>query len=192
MMDVAANKRLETPNITMRGSPGRRFRIPIAAIMALIALLAVELAALRVATTGFVDLTRFLTVAMLAVATYLARFREGDRAAWWFGFALCGWAYLALVIDATARRDTGSMAALRPLPPFSILGLLLSDPSVTGNMPLALKHWWNQYEILQSILTMIVALLGGYTCRIMHRRRGTPYREEERRSGRLDLDDGVE
>jgi hypothetical protein len=72
--------------------------------MAIIALLAVEMASLRVASDGYVDLSRHLTIVMLAVATYLARYGYGGRAAWWFGFALVGWAYLALAVDGSARR----------------------------------------------------------------------------------------
>jgi hypothetical protein len=47
---------------------------------------------------------------------------------------------------------------------------------------------WNRYEILQSILTLVVASAGGFLCRILAHRRGAPYREEVRRTGRLELD----
>ncbi len=98
----------------MRGVPGNRLRIRIAAVMAIIAVLAVEMASLRVASDAFVDLSRHLTVGMLVVATYLARRNKGDRGSWWFGFALLGWAYLALVIDASARRAPVSWRSPRP------------------------------------------------------------------------------
>ena len=100
----------------MCATPWRRIRIPIAAIMAVIAVLAVEMASFRVASDGYVNLTRHLTVVVLATATYLARYREGDRAAWWFGFALFGWAYFALAVDASARRDAVSVAPAAPHP----------------------------------------------------------------------------
>jgi hypothetical protein len=160
--------------------------------MAVIAALAVEMAAYRVASDGYVDLTRHLTVVMLAAATYLARYRQGDRAAWWFGFALAGWAYFALAVDASARRSAASVLSLRPLPPVTLLGLFTSDESLTGNHPSLIKRWWNQYEILQSILTLVVACLGGLVCWMLSRRRGDPYREEERRSGRLELEERIE
>ena len=176
----------------MRGVPGRRIRIPIAALMAVIAVLAVELASFRVASDGDVNLTRHLTVVMLAAAVYLARYRESDRAAWWFGFALFGWAYFALVVDATARHSAASVLSLRAVPPVTMLGLFVSDEALTTNNPGLIKHWWNQYEISQSILTIVVASLGGLACWILSRRRGAPYRQEERRSGRLELEDRID
>jgi hypothetical protein len=176
----------------MRGVPGKRLRIPIAALRAIIALSAIEMACLRVASDGFVALSRLLTVVSLAIAVYLARYREGDRAAWWFGFALSGCAYFALVIDASARRDAASSRTVRPLPPVTLNGLFVSGESLTSSDPGLIRHWWNQFEILQSILTLVVACLGGVVCWIWKRRRGDPHREEARRSGRLDLGDGVE
>jgi hypothetical protein len=178
----------------MRGSPDRRVRFPIAALMALIALIAVEMASLRVASDGFVDLSRHLTVAMLAVATYLARYREGDRAAWWFGFALLGWSYFALVVDASSRSHTAMMISRRELPPVTMLGLLmfLREESWATDNPLLLKYWWNQFEILQSIFTLVLASLGGLVFWMWGRHRGAPYRQEESRSGRLELDDRAE
>jgi hypothetical protein len=160
--------------------------------MALIAMLAVEMASLRVATDRFVDLTRHLTVAMLVVATFLARYREGVRASWWFGFALVGWAYLVLVIDAAARRDVSPFRPLSTLPPVTVLGLFMTDEPVIGNNVLSIKLRWNQFEILQSMLTLVFASLGGLACGMWARRRGTPYREEESRAGKLELDDRVE
>jgi hypothetical protein len=157
--------------------------------MALIAFLALDLAALRVASDGYVDLSRHLTVAMLAGATYLARHREGSGAAWWFGFALVGWSYIVLAIDATARRAPAVMISLKPLPPVTLLGLFMSDESLTGNSQALAKRWWNEFEILQSIFTLVMASLGGLVCWMWSGRRGTPYRQEEPRAGRLDLDD---
>jgi hypothetical protein len=173
----------------MRGVAGHRVRFPIAALMAVIALLAIELASYRVASDGYVDLTRHLTVFMLAVAAYLARYREGERAAWWFGFALLGSAYFALVIDATARREPPSFSSLRPPPPTTLLGLYMSVESLPSYDQHLLRRWWNQFEILQSILTLVVACVGGTVCWIWNRRRGNPYREVERRSGTLALGD---
>jgi hypothetical protein len=168
----------------------KRFRIPIAAVMAVIALVALELAALRLGSEAWVDLTRYLTVATLAAATYLARYRRGDHGNWWFGFALFGWAYFAMVLDALGRRSFAF--GLRPmpsgapiLPPVTLLGLLRGGEVSDG--PSLLRLLWNRYEILQSILTLIVALAGGVLCGILAHRRGAPF-EEVQRTGRLVLD----
>jgi hypothetical protein len=175
----------------MPGARGKRVQIPIAGLMVVIAMLALEMGSFRVASDGYVDLTRHLTVVMLATAAYLARYREGVRAAWWFGFALFGCAYFALALDASARRDIASPRSLGALPPVTLLGLLVSEESLTSNNPALVKHWWNQYEILQSILTLVVASLGGLAGWMLARRRGAPFREEERRAGKLELDDRV-
>jgi hypothetical protein len=71
------------------------------------------------------------------------------------------------------------------------LVLVTRVPVATGQSPTLTKLWWNQYEITQSIFTLIVACLGGCLCYVSQRRRGTPYREEEPRSGKLELDDEV-
>ena len=75
------------------------------------------------------------------------------------------------------------MLPLRPIPPVTLLGLFVSDEALSGNNPALIKHWWKQYEILQSIITLVIACLGGLAGWIVARRRGAPYREEERRWG---------
>jgi hypothetical protein len=174
----------------------KRIRFPIVALMAIIALLALELGSLRVATEGYVDATRYLTVSTLATATYLARHRKGDRGEWWFGFALFGWAYFALMLDAVGRRGFAVAMSHVPfnfapspfLPPATILGLLGGE-SASRYSPGLTILLWNRYEILQSILTLIVALAGGIVCWTLGRLRGAPYREVVPHAGRLDLDD---
>jgi len=158
--------------------------------MAVIALVALEMAAMRIASEGWVDVTRYLTVATLATATYLARYRRGDHGEWWFGFALFGWSYFALVLDAVGRRGFAVGLGYVPLPflpPVTVLGLLGGEAE-TSNGPTLSILLWNRYEILQSILTLIIGSAGGIACYILARRRGTPYREEVRRAGRLELD----
>jgi hypothetical protein len=166
-------------------------RISIAAVMAIIALVAFDLAAVRVASDDWVDFTRYATIAMLVVATSLAWSRRMGRGGWWFGFALLGWAYFALVLDATARlgftmaRGT-RRAKVMPLGTLlELVHLLCDSGSIHGQSPL--ERLWNRYEILQSILTLVVACIGGIVCWILALRRGAPYRERSSRAGRLDL-----
>ena len=64
------------------------FRYSINALMGFVLIVALELAALRSATSGWVEIPRLLTVVILVVATYRARFSKGEAASWWFGFAL--------------------------------------------------------------------------------------------------------
>ncbi len=72
-----------------------------------------------------------------------------------------------------------------PLPPVTLLGLFFSDDDLNIPSEPLVKQWWNRYEIVQSILTLFVACLGGSLCWIWNRHRGSPYRAEERRSGIL-------
>jgi hypothetical protein len=164
-------------------------RIPIAAVMALIAVIALELAALRLATEAWVDVTRHLTIATLATATYLARYRRGEEGAWWFGFALSGWAYFALALDAMARwnsvRDSDSVLGLLPV---YLLGLFFTNWSEVSKGPILADTWYHRYRILHSMLILVVASTGGLIFWIVARRRGTPYRVSDRRAGRLELE----
>ncbi len=41
----------------------------------------------------WVNLARYLSITMLVIGTYRAKYRNGREADWWFGFALAGWAY---------------------------------------------------------------------------------------------------
>jgi hypothetical protein len=159
----------------MRGPPGRRFRFSIAAIMAIIALLAVDVASLRVATNAYLEIARHLTLVMLVLASYQAQNQKGDRAAWWYGFALWGWTYFAL--DILPQLWLPRLAVIADL---------------TSQLRPEIQQRLDGYEIIQLIVTMIVAFIGGYVELITNRRQGAPDREQERRSGRLDLDHQVE
>ena len=77
-----------------------RTRISISGFMILTVVCALPTAALIVASNGWVEATRYLTVAVLCAATYLARYRKGNEGAWWFGFSLAGWAFFVLLIDS--------------------------------------------------------------------------------------------
>ena len=116
--------------------------------------------------------------------------QEGDHGEWWFGFALFGWAYFVLVLDAVGRRGFAIVLRSFPFPvrpPVPMLGLLGGEswPFYRPGHEIVL---WNRYEILQSILTLIIASVGGIVCWILARRRSAPYREEARRAGRLEFD----
>jgi hypothetical protein len=166
----------------------RRVRIPIFAMMVVIAFLALEMAALNVASEGWVDVSHHMTVLALAAATCMARYRKGDGNAWWFGFALFGWAYFALVLDSTARASPIVFRrTVVGLPPLAFL-VLLMDWSGDSQGPIKMPLWWHRYDILQSIFTLVFAGIGGVICWTLSARRGAPYQSDDRRAGRLDFD----
>jgi hypothetical protein len=83
--------------------------------MALVAVVALEFSSMRLAGGAGVDVCRFLTVATLVWGSILARVRGGRVGAFWFGFALAGWASYLLVVDALAARSSDSVVSLVPL-----------------------------------------------------------------------------
>jgi hypothetical protein len=153
-------------------------RVSIARLMVLTVLCTVLLASFRVATAAWVDVTRFLTVSALALSAYLARYRSGDEGAWWFGFALSGWACFVLLIDASA----GSGPSLGPNPAAgfaqtSVMAFLMASPEEYANAikkPGLYGAWWNRSRIVQYMLILVVASLGGLACWLVAWRRGAP------------------
>ena len=140
--------------------------------MGFVLIVGVELAALQSATEEWAEAARFLTIGILVIATYRARFSTGKTGTWWFGFALLGWAYYLLVIDAT-RRWT-SLAYYDPHSfletlSFGILSLhvppyeyRLADNTSKEGIRLVC-----QILIIQRISVLIVASLGGLSCLLL-------------------------
>jgi hypothetical protein len=74
----------------------RTFRFTIAGLLGVITVLGIGLAALREASDLWDSGLFTLTLGVLLVAVLLAVHRREDRRAFWFGFTLCGWGYMAL------------------------------------------------------------------------------------------------
>ena len=74
----------------------RRFRFTIGGIMAVVSVLAVGFAALKNADETWAGAMFLLTCSMLGLAVVGAICRQGAERAWWLGFALFGWGYMAL------------------------------------------------------------------------------------------------
>jgi hypothetical protein len=74
----------------------RIVRFPIAGLMGTILVVAIVLAALRNASQTWAGVTFLLTCGVLCLAVVGVVCRNGSERAWWLGFALFGWGYLAL------------------------------------------------------------------------------------------------
>ena len=90
-----------------------RPRISISGFMILTVVCTLPMASLIVASDGWVDVTRYLTVAVLCAGTYRARYRKDNEGAWWFGFSLAGWAFFVLLIDSIGWSSLAAANSLR-------------------------------------------------------------------------------
>lgn len=74
----------------------KRFRFSLAGLMAAVLIVAVACAALRFASELWASATLTITVGVLLTAILGVVLREGRIRAFWLGFSVFGWAYLAL------------------------------------------------------------------------------------------------
>src|SRR4051794_36572493 len=73
-------------------------RLSLSGLMVVIAILAAEFAAMRSGSQLWFSTIYSITLLVLLVATLAARFRRGGARAFWFGFALFGWAYFLMAL----------------------------------------------------------------------------------------------
>ncbi len=108
----------------------RRFRFSIAGLMGIVLIAAVGLAGLRNASPLWAGTLLMLTCAALALAVVGAIYCRGPRQAWWLGFAIFGWGYLALL-----KGCSDPSVALHPLSVLlEIFGdrVILPPPRIIG------------------------------------------------------------
>jgi hypothetical protein len=86
-------------------------RFTIAGLMGLVVVVAVGVAALRYASELWAGILLLLTLGVLGASVLAFHEREGARRAWWRGFALFGWGYVALTMGPWA---TGAIAPRLP------------------------------------------------------------------------------
>jgi hypothetical protein len=76
----------------------KRFRFNIASLLGIILVLGIGFAALKVASDLWESGVFTLTLGALPISVLLAYHRLGSRRAFWIGFALFGWVYMALAL----------------------------------------------------------------------------------------------
>lgn len=177
----------------------RSYRFSIAGLMGAVLVTAILLAALRNSseeTWGGAMLV--FTCAVMALAVVGVVCREGSERAWWLGFALFGWGYLALAFwyghdDHTHRLptmhwlDTMSIKAGLPPPepmdgPWTIMSIglrsvgLLAFQGFGAGKP-ALFYQYRPYaQIGHSLWALLFAFVGGALARFLF---GIPPRRTE-------------
>ncbi len=149
--------------------PQPRPRLTIRSLLVIVALVAVQISALRSGEDSAVEVCRLVTAAVLVFATYLARRRRGEAGAFWFGFAVLGWAAFVLVVDVLAARPF-------PAPVISWLPRMVLEMMVdrtASNSYAASQRAICQFRILHLMLVLPIALVAGLVCRMVDgRRRG--------------------
>jgi hypothetical protein len=83
------------PTRWVTGMP--RFRISLASMLGIVAVMAMGLAGIVSASTLWTTVAATVTLALLLSAAIAARLLDGLERAFWAGFALFGWTYLLLV-----------------------------------------------------------------------------------------------
>jgi hypothetical protein len=73
-----------------------RVRVPIAALMGVVLLIALGCAALRSGSALWASILLTVDFVLLGFASLAIAYRRGARRAWWVGFAVFGWGYLGL------------------------------------------------------------------------------------------------
>jgi len=84
-----------------------RPRFSIAGLMGMVLVVAVGVAALRSGSEDWAGIVSALTLGLLGVALLGVLFRQGPRRAFWSGFALFGWGYLALTMAPWFSGEVG-------------------------------------------------------------------------------------
>lgn len=155
-----------------------RPRISILGVMGIILVAGLVLALVRAergivssSLEGWANLTSYLTVASLVIATYSARYRKGAAADWWFGFALGGWSYYLFAGDmiwhwAFDLHTRGPSSLVSRMPSY-IVGDINYYYSLPPNSEVDsyLRH------IAQATLVLLAAAAGGSVCLMLSRQK---------------------
>lgn len=148
-----------------------RSRPSILGLMVVVAVIGVEIAAVRAGDPASVDLSGAVNLAVLVAATFRARHRGGRGSAFWFGFALAGWASFLFVMDGFGAGRTGSIARAWP----AWLLQTWYDWDLPGDGVFLGGDGLDRfYRILDNLIILPLGLVGGLVCRRLAGRPSRP------------------
>ncbi len=154
----------------------------------LFAFVRAERGIVRSGLEGWANAARYLSASVLVIATYCARYRKGSEADWWFGFALGGWSYYLFSGDMIWHWDGPNLmpsSLVRSLPQWIMnlvagkwMNKIMSYSSVS--IP---ETWSHLLRIVQALLVLFAALVGGSVCSVLswRRRNHSPRIDSSRR-----------
>jgi hypothetical protein len=162
----------------------RKFRFSIAGLMGIVLVAAVGMAALVAPSPTWAGAIFLLTCAVLGLAIVGAIYRRGASRAFWVGFCVFGWGYLAL-LALVANYGVGILP-FPPSPASQIAWPIPFPPLLTSQILSALRvrvghevpsgggpQWqtyWNiilpYYQIGHALWTLLAGLVGGTLARI--------------------------
>jgi hypothetical protein len=146
-------------------------RFSIATLMAVVLVCGVAVAALRDASDTWAGILLGLTLLMLGIAMIGVLHRRGTRRAFWQGFALFGWCYLALTTGPWASEQVGPRLPTTQLLRYAHARANPNQPQVgasqmvvwlaAGNtQPNAVTSWQPQGYPLKAVSGNITATTG--------------------------------
>jgi hypothetical protein len=164
----------------------RQFRLSILGVMGIIlvaglvlALVRAEQSMVRSGLEGWVNVARYACATMLVVATYRARYRRGREADWWFGVALGGWSYYLFSVDmiwqwAWSTHMSNSIVQSLPHWIVSLIPRYWMDRIILSYSFLGVPETRSCVtRIVQALLVMFAAFVGGLVCLLLSWRRTT-------------------
>jgi hypothetical protein len=170
----------------------KRFRISILGAMGLVLIAGLVLALMQMeqrlvssGLEGCVNFARYVVVTSLVMATYRARYRKGRKADWWFGFALGGWSYYLFSGDmmwqwSWPTHMPNSLVQTLPHWIVSLIPRHLMDQIVLSNWFRGANESKSYVtRIVQALLVLFAAVVGGLVCLVLSWRRGATPRESD-------------
>jgi hypothetical protein len=144
----------------------RRLRFSIAGLMGIVLVAAIGLAALRSPSAIWAGAIFSLTCAVLGLAIVGAIYCKGAARAWWLGFCVFGWGYLAMVGFSRAGPPFAQLPTTQLL---LALGPVLGHPAEVFTVPRAPNGWRflnNYFQIGHALLALLAGLAGGTLARL--------------------------
>ena len=156
----------------------KSLQLPILALILIVPACAIALTALRTASDLWYGAFYTFTAVLLLFAVIAARFRRGNEKAFWFGFAVFGWAFFVLGLGPwptmnVDEPDAGIGIALNPhlLTSRVILYLVPHLRTQTDDLGRVDKITTNTIGIAHLLITLAIATAGGAVAVVIRRRR---------------------